>query len=107
LIEDARCVIGASAGIAISPDDGKTSDELIRNADLALYAAKGGGRGRFCFFSSDFLEAAEDRRILEDDLRDAVGNAYDWRDCGSHHVKGREMPVRLYEPVPKDVNKAP
>ena len=34
----------------------------------------------------------------------AVGDAYDWRDCGSHHVKGREMPVRLFEPLPKGGN---
>ena len=44
----------------------------MRNADLALYAAKGGGRGRFRFFSNEFLEAAKDRRILEEDLRDAL-----------------------------------
>jgi len=72
-VDGSRCVIGASVGVAISPYDGKTSEELIRNADLALYAAKGGGRGRFCFFTNDFLQAAEDRRILEEDLRDAVG----------------------------------
>ncbi len=71
-VEGARCVIGASIGIAVSPYDGVTSEELIRNADLALYAAKGGGRGRFRFFSSDFLRAAEDKRLLEEDLRDAV-----------------------------------
>jgi diguanylate cyclase (GGDEF)-like protein len=71
-VEGSRCVIGASVGIAISPYDGKNSEELIRNADLALYAAKGGGRGRFRFFTSDFLQAAEDKRILEEDLRDAI-----------------------------------
>ena len=71
-VEGSRCVIGASVGIAISPYDGTTNEELIRNADLALYAAKGGGRGRFRFFTSDFLQAAEDKRVLEEDLRDAV-----------------------------------
>jgi diguanylate cyclase (GGDEF)-like protein/PAS domain S-box-containing protein len=71
-IEGARCVIGASVGIAVSPYDGSTSEEIIRNADLALYSAKGGGRGRFRFFTSDFLQAAEDKRVLEEDLRDAV-----------------------------------
>jgi adenylate cyclase len=43
------------------------------------------------------------RILVSEAMRDAVGDAYDWRDCGSHHVKGREMPVRLFEPVPKDV----
>jgi diguanylate cyclase (GGDEF)-like protein len=71
-IEGSRCIIGASVGIAVSPIDGRESDDLIRNADLALYAAKGGGRGCVSFFSSDLLQAAEDRRVLEEDLRDAL-----------------------------------
>ncbi|MGB5078532.1 MAG: EAL domain-containing protein [Sphingorhabdus sp.] len=71
-VDGSRCIIGASIGIAVSPFDGRTSEELIRNADLALYAAKGGGRGRFRFYSSDLLQAAEDRRVLEEDLRDAL-----------------------------------
>ncbi len=73
-VEGSRCIIGASVGIAISPFDGFTSEELIRNADLALYAAKGNGRGRFRFYSSELHQAAEDRRALEDDLRDALLN---------------------------------
>ncbi|RYY41089.1 MAG: diguanylate cyclase, partial [Sphingomonadales bacterium] len=73
-INGSRCMIGASIGIAISPFDAATSDELVRNADLALYAAKGAGRGRARFFSADLLKAAEDRRLLEHDLIDALGN---------------------------------
>ena len=71
-VEGSRCIIGASVGVAISPFDGMSSDDLVRNADLALYAAKGGGRGRFRFYSSDLHQAAEDRRALEEDLRDAL-----------------------------------
>jgi diguanylate cyclase (GGDEF)-like protein/PAS domain S-box-containing protein len=71
-IDGSRCIIGASIGIAISPFDGQNSEDLIRNADLALYAAKASGRGRFRFYSGDLLQAAEDRRVLEDDLRDAL-----------------------------------
>lgn len=67
-----RCIIGASVGIAVSPNDGLTSEELIRNADLALYDAKGRGRGCVSFFSRELLKEAEDKRILEDDLRDAL-----------------------------------
>ncbi|MDQ0251083.1 putative bifunctional diguanylate cyclase/phosphodiesterase [Sphingomonas sp. Sphisp140] len=74
MINGSRCLIGASIGIAVSPFDAGTSDELVRNADLALYAAKGSGRGRARFFSSDLLQAAEDRRLLEQDLIDALSN---------------------------------
>ncbi len=71
-VKGSRCIIGASIGIAISPFDGRTIEELTRNADLALYAAKDAGRGRFQLFTSDLLQAAEDKRALEEDLRDAL-----------------------------------
>jgi len=71
-VEGSRCIIGVSVGVAIAPFDGLSSDDLVRNADLALYAAKGNGRGRFAFYSSDLHQAAEDRRVLEEDLRDAL-----------------------------------
>jgi len=77
-IDGSRCIIGASVGIAVSPFDGQSSEDLIRSADLALYAAKGSGRGRFRFYSSDLLQAAEDRRVLEEDLRDALVNGQMW-----------------------------
>jgi diguanylate cyclase (GGDEF)-like protein len=72
-INESRCMIGVSVGVAISPFDGDSSEELVRNADLALYAAKGNGRGRFRFFSDELLRAAADRRALEEDLVDALG----------------------------------
>ncbi len=78
MVDGSRCIIGASVGVAVSPFDGQTSEDLIRNADLALYAAKAGGRGRFRFYSSDLLQAAEDRRVLEEDLRDALGKNEIW-----------------------------
>lgn len=71
-IEGHRALIGASIGIAVSPEDGATSEALIRNSDLALYAAKDGGRGRYHFYSSDLHSAAEERAALENDLRDAI-----------------------------------
>ena len=78
MVDGSRCIIGASVGIAVSPFDGQSSEDLIRNADLALYAAKGGGRGRFRFYSSELLQAAEDRRVLEEDLRDALAKNEIW-----------------------------
>ncbi|GAA4776502.1 putative bifunctional diguanylate cyclase/phosphodiesterase [Novosphingobium ginsenosidimutans] len=73
-IDGSRCVIGASVGIAIAPYDGITSEELVRSADLALYASKGGGRGQFRFYSSDLHNEAERRKQIEDDLRDALAS---------------------------------
>jgi EAL domain-containing protein (putative c-di-GMP-specific phosphodiesterase class I) len=46
---------------------------LIRNADLALYSAKAAGRGTFCFFAPEMHSEAQDRQILENDLRKAIG----------------------------------
>ncbi len=73
-IEGHRVVIGASLGIALSPDDGVTAEAIIRNADLALYAAKDGGRGRHHFYAPDLHSDAEERRQLEQDLRDALAH---------------------------------
>lgn len=71
-LEDGRCAIGASVGIAIAPFDGVTRDEIVRAADLALYSAKNGGRGQFRFYSADLENEAIFRRRLENDLQDAV-----------------------------------
>lgn len=73
-IEGQRVVIGASIGIALAPTDGQTNESLVRNSDLALYAAKDGGRGRYHFYSNDLHSAAEERSKLEEDLRDAIAN---------------------------------
>ena len=73
-IDGQRVVIGASIGIAVVPDDGETSEDLIRNADLALYAAKDGGRGRYHFYAQDLHAEAEARSQLEEDLRDAIAS---------------------------------
>ncbi len=73
-IEGNTAVIGVSIGIALSPEDGVTSEALIRNADLALYAAKDGGRGRHHFYAADLHSDAEARRQLEQDLRDALAS---------------------------------
>jgi diguanylate cyclase (GGDEF)-like protein/PAS domain S-box-containing protein len=71
-LDGQRAVIGASIGIALAPDDGVTSEALVRNADLALYAAKDAGRGRLRFYSPDLHSDAEERRELERDLREAI-----------------------------------
>nr|WP_298928388.1 EAL domain-containing protein [uncultured Erythrobacter sp.] len=71
-LDEGRCVIGASVGIAIAPHDGVSGDDVVRSADLALYAAKNGGRGQYRFFSCDLENEAIFRRRLEADLGKAV-----------------------------------
>ena len=71
-INDTKVTIGVSIGLALAPDDGSTSEELVRNADLALYAAKEAGRGVHRFYQAGMHSAAEERRELEQDLRRAI-----------------------------------
>ena len=64
--------IGASVGIAAAPDDGETYDDLLRSADLAMYAAKSAGRSTYRFFTAAMGDQAVRRRALEIDLRKAM-----------------------------------
>jgi diguanylate cyclase (GGDEF)-like protein/PAS domain S-box-containing protein len=73
MIEGQSVVIGASVGIARAPVDGTISDMLIRNVDLALYAAKDAGRGVARFYEPGLHAAVEERAALEQDLREAIG----------------------------------
>jgi diguanylate cyclase (GGDEF)-like protein/PAS domain S-box-containing protein len=66
--------IGASIGIAVAPADGDNSETLVRNADLALYAAKADGRGLHRFYREEMLVGAQSRKELEDDLRRALSD---------------------------------
>ena len=73
-IDGNEAVIGASIGIALSPGDGMTSGELMRNADLALYRAKEDGGGVHRFFEREMDRQAQKRRDMELDLRRAFAN---------------------------------
>jgi diguanylate cyclase (GGDEF)-like protein/PAS domain S-box-containing protein len=71
-VDGQSLVIGASVGIAVAPDDGTDSGDLIRNADLALYAAKDAGRGRHHFYAQNLHAAAHARAEVEKELRNAI-----------------------------------
>ncbi len=58
-----------SIGISIFPDDGADPDELIRNADVAMYQAKANGRGNYQFFTADMNARASERLVLESSMR--------------------------------------
>jgi diguanylate cyclase (GGDEF)-like protein len=64
-----QVIIGVSIGITIAPDDGVKPDELLKNADLALYRAKAEARGTFRFFEPEMDARMQERRHLELDLR--------------------------------------
>ena len=67
-----QLVADASIGIALAPEDGTDPDQLLKNADLAMYAAKADGRGIFCFFEPAMDAHMKARRKLEFDLREAI-----------------------------------
>jgi diguanylate cyclase (GGDEF)-like protein len=70
--EGVSVTLGASVGIALLPEHGSSIDEALGNADLALYAAKAAGRGRFEFFVPTLGERPRRRLAIEQELRHAV-----------------------------------
>ena len=71
-IDGHQVVIGTSIGLTVAPSHGLIPDELIRNGDLALYRAKGDGRGTFSFFEPEMDVQMQARRALEQDVRKAL-----------------------------------
>jgi diguanylate cyclase (GGDEF)-like protein/PAS domain S-box-containing protein len=67
-----QVTIGASVGIAFAPVDADDADRLLKNADMALYRAKGDGKGACRFFEAEMDARLQARRRLEIDLRNAV-----------------------------------
>jgi len=61
-----------SIGIAIYPEDGETAEELLKNADLAMYYSKRGGGNTYQYFSTKMTEVAQRRLTLENHLRKAI-----------------------------------
>ncbi len=104
-VEGSRCIIGASIGIAVAPFDGDSIEDLMRNADMALYDAKKHGRSRFRFFAGELLELAQERRLLESELRDAfAAGALELHyqpivDAESNDVTGVESLIRWHHPA--------
>jgi diguanylate cyclase (GGDEF)-like protein len=66
--------VGVSIGIAIAPTDATDADQLLKNADMALYRAKADGRGTYRFFEPEMDALMRARRVLELDLRKALVN---------------------------------
>ena len=99
-----------SIGIAIGPDDGADPDQLLKNADLALYRAKRDGRGVFRFFEPALDAAARKRRQIELDLREAIQtgqfrlNFQPIFDLKADRIGGFEALLRWNHPIRGEVS---
>ncbi|WP_369600309.1 EAL domain-containing protein [Hahella sp. SMD15-11] len=78
-INDLQIATAASIGLTLAPADGRSAEQLMRNADSALYAAKDQGRNRYSFFTQDQQEEAIQRQWLRSELAHAL-------DRGELHV---------------------
>jgi diguanylate cyclase (GGDEF)-like protein/PAS domain S-box-containing protein len=61
-----------SLGIAVYPNDGQSAEELVKNADAAMYHAKENGRRQYRFFTKELNRLVEEKNMLETDLRQAL-----------------------------------
>ena len=71
-LEEEITYISASIGITLYPDDATEMEDLLRNADQAMYAAKDAGRNRFSYFTQSMQQAAQARLRLTNELRGAL-----------------------------------
>jgi diguanylate cyclase (GGDEF)-like protein len=71
-LEGNQIIVSTSVGIALAPDDGTSPDQLLKNADMAMYRAKADGRGTHRFFEPEMDARLQARRALEIDLRRAI-----------------------------------
>jgi diguanylate cyclase (GGDEF)-like protein/PAS domain S-box-containing protein len=71
-VDDSEYHIGASIGITVFPKAGETEDDLLREADTAMYRAKDAGRNAVVYFESAMQESVQARLALEQDLHHAI-----------------------------------
>ncbi|MGV2878210.1 putative bifunctional diguanylate cyclase/phosphodiesterase [Pantoea vagans] len=97
---------GASIGLALAPKDGIDRLELMRKADIALYEAKSGGRGRFRQFERAMDESVQTRQTIAADLRTALQTRQGlevWyqplMDVGGQQMVGIEALLRWHHPT--------
>jgi diguanylate cyclase (GGDEF)-like protein len=71
-LEGHAVAVRTTIGIALAPADGTSADQLLRNADIALYRGETEEPGNWCFFESGMGARMESRRVLDVDLREAL-----------------------------------
>lgn len=104
-IDGQKMNVKASVGMAMAPDHGTTTDELMRHADIALYDAKRRGRNQVVDFTEEMARDVEDRRAIEVDLRTAIERG-ELRlryqpivSCESGEILGAEALLRWRHPL--------
>ncbi len=112
MLGDIEHFVSASIGIALYPQDGVTTEVLLRNADIAMYRAKSAGTGRFAYYEESMNREALERVELENELRHAIAReelsvVYQPRvDVRTGHLLGVEALSRWRHPrlgmVPPD-----
>ena len=73
-LEGHQVSVGTSIGIAIAPSDGINPNQIMKNADLALYRSKADGGSKYRFFEAQMDARMQERHALELDLRNAIAN---------------------------------
>ena len=105
LIDGMQIMTGASVGIAVAEQPDCDAAAMMKRADLALYRAKALGRGCFAHFEPEMESAARERRMLEIELRSALGAAelaFDYQpivDLASNLTVGCEALLRWHHPA--------
>jgi diguanylate cyclase (GGDEF)-like protein len=100
-----QIVADISIGISVAPVDASEPDQLLKNADMALYGAKADGRGAYRFFEPEMDARMQQRRELEMDLRKALANAefelyyQPLVDLQNNGITGFEALLRWHHPV--------
>jgi two-component system CheB/CheR fusion protein len=73
-VDNHNIQLGASIGISVYPNDGNTIEELVRQADVAMYEAKNGGRNTYRFSSAELSSDAIEKATMEAAIRHGLNN---------------------------------